>query len=243
VIEPVSPAPPERVRVAAMRQRWTDVSFLHWPVDAARVRDVIPSHLEVDTFDGAAWVGLVAFRNVTRPPVGPRIPWLSEYLETNVRTYVVDGEGRRATWFLSLDVDRAPVAAAGRATLGLPYAWSAMSLERAGRTVSYRARRRAPASGTTSAVTVHVGAALERREIDALPDFLTARFRLFGVGPFGAYDVPIEHPQWPLRRATATEVDDRLIAAGGLPQPTGEPLVHASSGLEVRIGLPRRLRT
>jgi uncharacterized protein YqjF (DUF2071 family) len=33
-------------------------------------------------------------------------------------------------------------------------------------------------------------------------------------------------------------VDDSLISAAGLPEPSGEPLVHYSPGVDVRIGRP-----
>jgi uncharacterized protein len=45
-----------------------------------------------------------------------------------------------------------------------------------------------------------------------------------------------------LHRATARVVDDGLVAAAGLPQPVGEPLVLYSPGVDVRIGRPHRLR-
>ena len=35
-------------------------------------------------------------------------------------------------------------------------------------------------------------------------------------------------------------VDDRLIAAAGLPAPSGAPLVHYSPGVDVTIGRPER---
>jgi uncharacterized protein YqjF (DUF2071 family) len=176
-----------------------------------------------------------------RPPVGPAIPGLSRFPETNVRTYVRDRDGRRGLWFLSLDVPRSAAVVAARLALGLPYAWSAMSIEEAGRSTTYRARRRAPTPGVTSAVTVRPGRALARSRVDALTDFLTARFRLFARGPMGLYSIAVEHPPWPLHSGTAEAVEDGLVAAAGLPQPVDPPLVHTSAGVEVRVGVPRVL--
>ena len=36
------------------------------------------------------------------------------------------------------------------------------------------------------------------------------------------------------------ELDDELLDAAGLPEPTGDPVVHWTPGTEVRIGRPRR---
>ncbi|MFC6022858.1 DUF2071 domain-containing protein [Plantactinospora solaniradicis] len=51
-----------------------------------------------------------------------------------------------------------------------------------------------------------------------------------------------EHAPWPLHRAELVRLDQDLVTAVGLPAPTGAPLVHASPGVPVRIGLwyPRR---
>ena len=45
-----------------MVQRWREVLFLHWPVDASELRALIPGPLELDTFEGPAWPGSVPLR-------------------------------------------------------------------------------------------------------------------------------------------------------------------------------------
>jgi hypothetical protein len=44
-----------------MYQRWHDLLFAHWPLPAESVRPLIPPELELDTFDGQAWVGVIPF--------------------------------------------------------------------------------------------------------------------------------------------------------------------------------------
>jgi uncharacterized protein YqjF (DUF2071 family) len=46
------------------------------------------------------------------------------------------------------------------------------------------------------------------------------------------------HEPWPLQRAKPVRVNDGLIQAAGLPAPVGEPLVHYSPSVKVRIGWP-----
>jgi len=90
-----------------MRQSWLDLTFLHWPYEPATVRSLVPAGLTLDLHDGAAWIGLVPFliTGLTLPGA-PAMPWLSRFPETNVRTYVIDGEGKRGVWFFSLDAAR-----------------------------------------------------------------------------------------------------------------------------------------
>ena len=47
---------------AVLDQAWTDVAFLHWRVDPARVAPLLPAGTRPDLHDGATWVGLIPFR-------------------------------------------------------------------------------------------------------------------------------------------------------------------------------------
>ena len=117
-----------------MRQRWERLTFLHWPFQAADVQRLLPDGLEAETCDGAAWVGLVPFYMRVATPGGRRVPWVSNFCETNVRTYVRDRAGRSGIWFFSLDASRLGVVVTARAgPYRLPYFWSSMRLaDRAG---------------------------------------------------------------------------------------------------------------
>ncbi|HEU5458488.1 MAG TPA: DUF2071 domain-containing protein, partial [Terracidiphilus sp.] len=52
------PLPPGRW---AMTQRWNDLLFAHWRVPAAQVASLLPDGLQVDTYQGSAWLGVVPF--------------------------------------------------------------------------------------------------------------------------------------------------------------------------------------
>src|SRR5688500_16938127 len=72
-----------------MDQNWDHLVFLHWPIDPAIVRPLIPPQLEIDTFDGQAWIGITPFA-VTHLRILslPEVPGLDHFVELNVRTYV-----------------------------------------------------------------------------------------------------------------------------------------------------------
>jgi hypothetical protein len=175
-----------------------------------------------------------------RPPVGPTIPWAGRFPETNVRTYVIGPDGIRGLWFLSMDAARLAFVAPARAA-GLPYIWSSMSVRTAADRVRYETRSRfAFGPPASSRVDVAPGPELDPGA-QPLDRFLTARFRLYARGPFGRFAVQVEHPPWRLRRAHLEALDDSLVAATGVPV-EGEPLVHSSDGLTVRVGVPEPLR-
>src|SRR3954466_16034111 len=72
-----------------MYQSWGKLLFMHWrlPVDALRPH--IPEALGIDTFDGSAWIAITPLDlwNV-RPIFVPPVPFVSDFHELNVRTYV-----------------------------------------------------------------------------------------------------------------------------------------------------------
>ena len=221
-----------------MHHRWTAVTFLHWPYRPEVVQRLLPPGLEVETADGAAWVGLVPFRmEDVRLPGLPPLPWASSFPETNVRTYVRDRHGRPGIWFFSLDAARLGAVVAARATYRLPYFWAAMSVRRNGVQVRYRSRRLRPGPrGARCHALVEVGDAFERSEPGPLDHFLTARFRLYTVIAGRGAVADAEHPPWPLVRARLLDLEDDLVVAAGLPWPGQSPLVHFSPGVQVRVG-------
>jgi uncharacterized protein len=224
-----------------MRQRWERLTFLHWSYDPELVQRLLPEGLHVDPFDGAAWVGLVPFFMRVATPGDHRVPWVSNFCETNVRTYVRDDAGRAGIWFLSLDAARLGAVITARASYRLPYFWSAMRLSQRGPDVGYLCRRRWPGPRpAASRVRVSAGPPFPAAEKTERDHFLTARWRLFSVVAGRVSSARACHQPWPLYRAEARLVDDHLLPAAGLPEPAGEPLVHYSPGVDVAIGRPER---
>ena len=101
-----------------MTQSWHDLLFAHWPVDARTLQEKLPSGLPLDTFDGQAWLGVVPFRMTNVAPRGvPAIPFVSSFIELNVRTYVTL-HGKPGVYFFSLDANSTVAVTAARALFG-----------------------------------------------------------------------------------------------------------------------------
>jgi uncharacterized protein YqjF (DUF2071 family) len=222
-----------------MYHHWSQMTFMHWRFPPALVQSFLPGSLTVETFDETAWIGLTPFlMKDVRPPGMPALPWLSRFPETNLRTYVRDAHGRTGVWFFSLDAGHFPAMLGGRSGYWLPYFWSDMSVRADGALVRYRSRRRWPGpSGARCDVTVETGPELAETEYDELAVFLTARYRLFTIVADQLASAEVEHPPWPLHHATLVALDQNLFQAAGLPAPDGTPVLYASPGVPVRIGL------
>ncbi|MGB5531552.1 MAG: DUF2071 domain-containing protein [Acidimicrobiia bacterium] len=231
----------EPVHRPIMLQGWKDLTYLHWPYDPDVVQQRLPDGLQVDTFDGTAWVGLVAFQmERIRLPGTPGIPYFGTFPETNVRTYVRGPDGRPGVWFDSLDVTRLLPVLVARSTYRLPYVWSKMSIDQQADQVAYAARRLWPGPrGAASSFTVRRGDRVAASDVKPLEHFLTARWGLYTRLRNRLAFAPVDHPPWRLERASLEHLDDELVQAAGYPEPKSEPLVHYSPGVDVRIGLPR----
>lgn len=223
-----------------MRQRWDDVSFLHWDVDPASAQTLLPPGLDVDVHDGRAWVGLVPFQMRRIAPLGlPPVPYFGSFPETNVRTYVRNSEGVPGVWFHSLEASRLAPVAVARSLYGLPYFHASMHIRREGRRIQYNTLRRWPGPrGVGGSIAVEVGDPLgEPTELDR---FLTSRWRLFTYRRGDIFAAEIRHEPWPLHSASVSGIDTSLVTEAGY-EPSGAPHVLYSPRVHVEAYLPKRL--
>lgn len=219
---------------------WHDLLFAHAPVPVAALRAVVPAGLEVDTFDGVAWLGVVPFR-MTRvgPRVLPPLPGLSSFPELNVRTYVTR-DGRPGVWFFSLDAANRVAVWTARRCFHLPYFRARMTCAAAGDGIAYASERThadAPAAAFRGRYRP-VGDVYTARKGD-LDHWLTERYCLYAARPDGALRrVDIEHVPWPLQRAEATIETNTMAAAAGLPFADPPAHLRFARRLDVVSGWP-----
>ena len=228
-----------------LRNRWDNLAFVHWHYEPEIVQALLPNELRADTYDGRAWVSLVPFEMRNATPRGlPALPWVSSFAETNVRTYVVDSDGNRAVWFLSLEATRLPIVVFARWLLGFPYIWATMTTEaRPGWRRYTTARRRWPTDRpSTTCIEIDIGDAIvEPSELDI---FLTARWGAVSRWPMRRGHLrhhPVDHPVWKVRKAVLAHYTDSSIEAAGLPAPSGDPIVRWVESIGARFGRPSRV--
>ena len=136
------PLPPGRWLIS---QQWNNLLFAHWPVPASSLAPLVPEGLQVDTFQGSAWLGIMPFRMDRVKVRGlPPIPGARSFPDLSLRTYVREERtGTQGVVCLSLDASNLLAVAAGRVFYRLPYHWAEMHLEqRTEREFSFYSRRR-----------------------------------------------------------------------------------------------------
>ncbi|MBU3690026.1 MAG: hypothetical protein B7C54_02135 [Acidimicrobiales bacterium mtb01] len=220
-----------------MTQRWQNLAFLHWAYEPEQVARLLPEGVELDTFEGKAYVALVPFQmrdlQVTRLP---KIPGTSDFPEINVRTYV-RSRGRPAVWFFSLDTPKLLPTIGARVAFRLPYCFGPSSVTLAGEgdgaVLTSEVSRRWP-DRTSTSLALRVGAPLS--EVGDFEHFLTDRWGLVAPRYGGGFNYgAVEHGAWPLHTGEVLHLDDSLLTAAGLPAPQGEPHVLFSPGVDVGI--------
>ena len=212
-----------------MTQTWHDLLFAHWPIEAGALRTHVPSVFDLDQYGGTAWIAIVPFRMTNVAPRGvPSLPWISEFPELNVRTYVRVGD-RPGIYFFSLDAGSTLAVQAARTLLNLPYYSATMSVRSQGEAIEYDSRRgNDPAAAALSMTYRPTGRPFEPTR-GTLEYFLTERYCLYHLDRQGVpYRLDIHHPPWPLQPAEAVFRRNTMAEGAGLSLPDQKPLLHFS---------------
>jgi uncharacterized protein YqjF (DUF2071 family) len=222
-----------------MRQKWHDLLFAHWAVAPEQVQRVVPRELDLDLFDGQAYVGVVPFwMSGIRAHFAPPLPGLSTFPELNVRTYV-RYENIPGVYFFSLDAASLPAVWGARAFYALPYFHAQMSVQSAGERFDYTSRR---LSGPPAEFQGRYWpiAGSRARGPSPLEQFLTERYCLYTAHGGKVYRSYIHHTPWPLEGAEAEISVNTMASAAGIELPSTKPLLHFARNLEVLIWWPER---
>jgi uncharacterized protein YqjF (DUF2071 family) len=226
-----------------MAMRWHEVLFAHWPMRPEVLRPLVPPSLELDTFDGWAWIGVVPFHMS-----GVRLRYVPErgcslaFPELNVRTYV-KSPGRSGVWFFSLDAVSRLAVRLARLWYGLPYYEARMEVRSDGEHIHYRSARthRGAAPAQFEATYRPLGAVYQATP-GTLEHWLTARYGLYVVDRRGrpGYGA-IHHPPWPLQGAAAEIRRNTMTHPLGLALPPQQPMLHFARRLDVVAWSVQRL--
>lgn len=225
-------------------QSWRRLAFLHWRVDARELQALVPRGLTIEEHSGSAWLGVVPFAmERVRPWWSPPMPGISWFRETNVRTYVVDANGRAGVWFFSLDASKRLAVAIARRFWSLPYWFARLELAASGdpahpTAVTYRGERPGPPAARYEIAIELARAPARPAAPDTLDHFLVERYLLFTQRRDGSLATGrVHHEPYPLIDVSRCTVTQSLTAAMGVPIPSSRAPDHVtwSHGVDVRV--------
>lgn len=225
-----------------MVQEWHDLLFLHWRIPAEWLQSQIPEELELDLFNGEAWIGVVPFHaKATRLPFGPPIPGVRDYLELNVRTYVRFRE-RAGVYFFSLDADSLLAVAAASIGGFLPYRNAHMYTKRHGSRTVFESRCTEPEEfPETLRLAYHeISGPIQASPLEI---WLTERYCLWTKPKAQLYRIDIEHTSWKLKYIEGEIYRNSMAAFLPKNLHLEKPLAHFGGSKRVRFYLPVREKT
>lgn len=249
--------PDQRV---VMRQNWLDLLFLHWEFPFDEIQKLLPPGLTADVFDGKAYVGLAPFVMTGVRPAGfPAVPFLSDFLECNVRTYV-HFEGRNpGVWFFSLDAANLIAVKVARTLWKLPYYHAKMEIRKSRVETTAPIPNlpvKAPASMSLPGSTVEIAYSTRRLSSKKTDAFCQTRYRVdsdikpslpgslefFLAERYILYAFSnrlligqVNHMPYPLQIAKVDSLNENLVVGAELSSPVGSPLAYYSSGVQVEV--------
>ncbi|HEU5141140.1 MAG TPA: DUF2071 domain-containing protein [Bacillales bacterium] len=206
-----------------MKQTWRHLLFAHWPVSPDVIRPYIPKSLELDTYEGKAWVGYIFLQvRGMRPRYLPPVPMMSSFPELNVRTYVTYG-GKPGVYFISLDAASFPGVQGAKLFFHLPYAYARVSLSGGDRQFECDCRR----VGSPKAFKASYQPVSEVYQANpgSLDYWLSERYCLYTEHKSHLFRGEILHDPWPLQQAEAEISKNTMVDFDGATQSQPE-LVH-----------------
>lgn len=206
-------------------QEWNRAIFLHWKVPFEVLRELVPSRLNIDIFEGNCYVSLVMFTmEKIRPRYLPSVGIVSNFDEINLRTYI-DNDNRKGVYFLNIEAGKSLSTFIARSISGLPYGKS--KIERtAKRYSSINAKK-----GFGLDVEFEVKETIDNKS--ELDRWLTERYCLYLDSGNDLYRYDIHHKEWTLRNVDIKKLDINYMI-GGIDLRKSPPLMsHYSDGIEV----------
>jgi uncharacterized protein len=228
-----------------MKQSWHDLLFAHWEIDVQILKPLIPNSLDIDTYNGKTWIGVVPFHmSGIRLRFLPEIPYTSKFPEINVRTYVTYKGKKPGVFFLSLDAANLIAVKTARQFFRLPYYYAEMMLKKEGGSVRYDSKRLETSDsfifrGKYAPVSEQYEASR-----DTLDYWLTERYCLYTTHNNRLYRGEINHKPWKLQHARAEIDANSMVSIQGYEIPNTPPILHYSERMDVLLwGLEEVIHT
>lgn len=216
-----------------MTQKWNDLLFIHLPVLQNILTAKLPKGLELDTFQGKAWISILPFR-VTNMHLRkiPPLPFFHSFLEINVRTYV-KSNGLPGVYFFSLDANHFPAVFAAR-TVTLPYFYANMNMKREKDTIHIESVRNnnSDIALKGSYKPISEGYFPER---SSLSYWLMERYFLWSSRKNMLFRGDIHHKPWKIQKAEAVLKKQNMLPDFLNDTIIGNPIFHYANTKRVLI--------
>jgi hypothetical protein len=218
----------------SLSQEWRYLTFLHWIVDSKNIRPYLPDNLELDTYNGKAYVSTIPFlmKNV-RPRFLPSIYGISTFPEFNIRTYVKH-KNKTGVFFLTLDAQSIITCLFAPYAYGLPYRYSSGRIESIEKAYLWQSKRlsdQVEIKGQCKPLGKSMRAAK-----GSIEEFLFERYCLFTLHKKKLCMAYVAHKPWIFKSGDSQLNINSLTESYnlGIKNSLKPDLVHISNGVKVK---------
>lgn len=198
--------------MALMKQTWSDLVFIHQEVDPDSLRKLIPEPLELDLFEGKAYISFVPFIMNDIKPLGLfTVPYFSSIQEFNLRTYV-RYKGYKSVYFVSLDATKTPHIEVARTLFKLNYLKAKIDYKVAKSVICHRIDSR----DHKVDFRAEFEASDEVFEPSALTDWLTDRYSYLESKSGSVYAGSLYHEPWQLQNLKLKSIEENYLSSYGI---------------------------
>lgn len=217
-----------------MRQTWSDLLFAHYPIDFSILRQLVPQALNLDTYEGRCWIGVVPFRmSGVRLRGLPPVPGTDLFPELNVRTYVTL-DGKPGVYFFSLDAANRLAVMAAKKLYHLPYWFSDMEIGNRGEAIEFESKR---ISNSEVKFACSYRPISQPFQVDqgSFEEWMIERYCFYTLNASG---IPLRcdilHEPWTLQKAEAEFIKNSMLSEQGITIEEKPPILHFAKRIEVR---------
>ena len=182
-----------------IQQKWSDVLFVSFEVDYNLLRSELPKDLEVDTFNGKAYLSIVPFvMSDIRFFFTPPLPG-SKLSELNLRTYV-RYKNKPGIYFFTLDSDHRLGNFLAQKVFNLPYRYAILEINVDNNVYHVQSKN-----------SLSLKVRIKDKQIKTdLSSWITERYCLYNIVGEKVSRGDVLHPTWKLKEAEVIDIDDQF---------------------------------
>jgi hypothetical protein len=225
---------------------WRDLAMLNWEVPPELLAPLVPRGTETDTWQGRAFVSLVAFRFLKTRVLKLPVPWHMNFEEVNLRFYVRRRqceEVRRGVVFVKEFVPRVCIALVARRWYNENYYAVPMSHQIDRQPGQLAVRYAWTTRPTTHAVAVRSSGPFRSIAENSQEEFITEHYWGYCRQRDGTtMEYQVEHPRWHVARVDDFSLDWNPVELYGpefgrvLLAPPASVFLADGSPVAVRMG-------
>jgi len=182
-----------------IQQKWSDVLFVSFEIDFDLLRSELPKELEVDIFNGKAYLSIVPFvMSDIRFFFTPPLPF-SKLIELNLRTYV-RYKNKPGIYFFTLDSDHRLGNFLAQKIFKLPYRYAILDINIDNKVYDVQSK---------NSLSLKVSIKDKKIKTD-LSNWISERYCLYNIVDGKVFRGDVLHPTWNLKEAEVINIDDQF---------------------------------